>query len=502
MKHKTTRSPDRRLPFGLVPLLMISLLVASPRAQDPARVHGKLPKTLEIADVMVVRGDGAPPFGPTSVYVSDGKIVDSLADKAEVVIDGKGKWLLPGLVATHAHLQEESAGIPMPMEYQTDLWTACGITTVRDLGSTLSRSLRVRARADKGEIAAPHILLYHQFGTVNSPADARARVRALEEAGADGIKFWSNLNYPPEILRAALDEAKNVGLRSTAHIGVGECNAIHYAQYGITSIEHWYGIPDAALRGVQDFPAKFSYSNEVDRFREAGKLWRQTDPQKLESVLQYLVDHNVGWSPTFAVYEASRDLVRAQNQPWFRDWLHPALEAFFSPNLTSHGSYFIGWLSTDEANWRENYRIWMQAVRRFEELGGVVTTGEDAGYIYLLYGFGLLRELELHEEAGFHPLEVIRHATYNGAKVMGMEDRFGRVLPGLDADLIVVNGNPLENLKRLYPTGCDEYVDGKPAPTGGVLWTIRGGRIWHGPTLATAIKDIVRQAREKAIPKR
>lgn len=489
--------PSARILARSLGALLACALATTSHAQEPARLHGLRPDSLEIRDVMVVRGDGAPPFGPTSVFVRDGKLVAALDGTPATVIDGTGLWLLPGLVATHAHLQEASAGIPMPMEYQGALWLACGVTTIRDLGSTIARSLRVRARGDKGEFPCPRILLYHQLGAVHSKEEAVARVRAIASAGGDGIKFWSNVNYPPEVLRAALQEAANNRLRTTAHIGVGESNAIHYADGGIDCIEHWYGIPDAALRGVQDFPARFSYSNEVDRFREAGKLWRQTDPEKLEAVLQHLVEREVAWSPTLAVYEASRDLVRAQNQPWFREWLHPALEAFFSPSLDSHGSYFIGWSSTDETAWRENYRIWMGALRRFAELGGTVATGEDAGYIYLLYGFGLLREMELHLEAGFHPLEVVRHASYHGAKVLGREQDFGRVLPGLDADLILVNGNPLENLKRLYPTGCDEYRDGKSAPTGGIRWTIRGGRIWHGPTLATQVKDLVRQAREK-----
>src|SRR5207249_1507715 len=109
------------------------------------------------------------------------------------------------------------------------------------------------------------------------------------------------------------------------------------------------------------------------------------------------------------------------------------------------------WTSTDEAYWRENYRIWMGAVKRFAELGGTVTCGEDAGFIYEMYGFGYLRELELHEEAGFQPLEVVTQATLNGATVLGQSEQFGRVRAGQLADLIVVNGNPLQNLRMLYP---------------------------------------------------
>src|SRR5258708_8378746 len=94
----------------------------------------------------------------------------------------------------------------------------------------------------------------------------------------------------------------------------------------------------------------------------------------------------------------------------------------------------------------------MSAVREFANKGGLVTTGDDAGYIYSMYGFGISRELELHEEAGFHPLEVIEHATWNGAKLIGMEDRLGKVREGFIPDLLIVNGNPLDNLKLLNPS--------------------------------------------------
>ncbi len=485
--------------------LLLAVLVA-PRllGQDapasnpvPARLHGTRPATLAIENVHVIRGDGAPPFGPTSVYVRDGKIVSEAIDSPAATIDGTGCYLLPGLVSTHAHLESEKAGIPLPPEYQLDLWLACGITAVRDVGSAWPRSIRLKQRGAKGELAAPRIFLYTMLGPVESPDAGRERVRAIAAQGADGIKLWSNLSYPPEIVFAVLDEAKKQGLRTTAHIGVGESNALTYARAGITSIEHFYGIPDAAIPGGQDFPANFSYSDETDRFREAGKLWRQADPDLLDAVLQELVEREVAWSPTLAVYEAARDLQRAQQKPWFADCLHPALAKFFQSGAGYHGSFFVGWTTTDEVAWKEDYRIWMDALRRFAALGGTITTGEDAAYIYLVYGFGLVRELELHQEAGFHPLEVIEQATYNGARVLGQESEFGRVLPGLAADLVVVRGNPLANLKCFYPTGCEMRVDGKATRTGGVQFTIKDGWVYHGPTLMAEVRQIVARDREK-----
>ena len=104
-------------------------------------------------------------------------------------------------------------------------------------------------------------------------------------------------------------------------------------------------------------------------------------------------------------------------------------------------------------------------------------------------------ELELEQEAGFQPLKIIQHATSNNAQILGQQDRLGRVRVGYKADLIVVNGNPLENLKVLYPTGIDEIRDGKVFKTGGVEWTISDGIPYHAPSVAAEIRDMVTKAR-------
>ena len=240
--------------------------------------------------------------------------------------------------------------------------------------------------------------------------------------------------------------------------------------------------------GVQNFPPWFSYSNEADRFRYAGRLWREADPARLAKVLDAMVAAGVAWDPTLNIYEACRDLQRAQNQPWFREYLHPVLAKFFEPNLENHGSYFVNWTTEDEIYWSENYRLWMGALREFGQRGGLIGTGEDAGFIYQVHGFGLIRELELHQEAGFHPLAVLKHATHNGARILGKESEMGRLRPGWLADLIVVNGNPLENFKRLYPS------------SGHVEWTIKDGIPYHAPKLVAEVKEIVARAKGAAGP--
>jgi imidazolonepropionase-like amidohydrolase len=137
----------------------------------------------------------------------------------------------------------------------------------------------------------------------------------------------------------------------------------------------------------------------------------------------------------------------------------------------------------------------MKAVRRFADLGGLVGCGEDAGYIYMLYGFSLIRELELHHEAGFHPLDVIRNATGNNARILNREDELGRLRAGFLADLILVDGNPLKNLKYLYPTGVNEIEEGRQVKKGGVRWTVKDGIVYDAPSLLEEVKRMVEEAR-------
>jgi len=491
---------------GLLGSAFVNTAVEAQGGAPAARHNVRTPR-LAIRNATIVDGNGTPARGPADILIVGDTIaqvvwLDPVAVRsgrarrpvADAEIDATGKFVLPGLINAHAHLQSERSGQPQPFEYSFRLWLASGITTVREVGTDNNAGLLAARAAERaGTAISPRIYAYLRFGSARTPELARARVRALKAEGADGIKI---AGLDRDILAAMLDEAKKVGLRVAHHVGVEETNVWDDIAGGTTTIEHWYGIPDAAIRDKrQHFPSDYNYNDETDRFRWAGRLWREADPVLLDSVLASMVRANVAWVPTLDIYEASRDLQRAQTQPWFRDYLHPSLEEYFKPDPANHGSYFIGWSSTDEVYWKENYRLWMGALRRFQQMGGTIACGDDAGFIYQMYGFGLIREMELHAEAGFNPLQIVEHCTGNAARVMGEEKRLGRVRAGFLADLIVVDGNPLEDLKVLYPTGTTAVVDGKAVPTGGVVWTVKGGMPYHGPTLMTEVRDMVTAAR-------
>ncbi|MEO7998571.1 MAG: amidohydrolase family protein, partial [Gemmatimonadaceae bacterium] len=357
----------------------------------PLPVHATRVKRLVIRNATIIEGNGTPAEGPKDIVVEGNVITQILTLDATAVrngtqrrvpagdaeIDATGKYVLPGLINIHGHVQDDRAGIPQPLEYQMKLWLGLGITTVRDVSSETEKTIAMRERIANGEMIAPRLYVYARYAYMPIPRnekEARARVRDLKSQGADGIKLFG---MDKDVYSAVLDEAHKQGLRVAHHMAVDETNAWDAAANGLTSIEHWYGVPDAAIPdGVQRFPSDFNYADEGMRFRWAGRLWREADPARLQEVLKAMVKGGVAWNPTLDIYEASRDLQRAESQPWFQEYLHPTLKTYFEPDPSKHGSYFANWSSTDEAYWKENYRIWFQAVRDFEKLGGVIGVGE------------------------------------------------------------------------------------------------------------------------------
>lgn len=486
----------------VVLLSFLAVILAAPfaaRAATKGVEHGKRYDRLVIRNVVLIDGKGTPARGPVDVVVEGNRIAavtganrrpDAYAKEAHV-LDGTGMYLLPGLINSHIHLHDERAGKPQPFEYEHKIYLSCGVTTVRDVGTDPKKALAERRKSQEGSIVAPRIYVYMVAGG-RTPEEGRKAVRTIKEQGADGVKIFG---MDRDIMAAVTDEAAKLGLKVAHHMAVEETDARDAAELGVDTIEHWYGIPDAALKGSQSFPPSYNYNNESDRFRWAGRLWREADPDKLEDVLEEMVEKGVGWIPTFSTYEACRDMTRARNLPWFKEYLHPALEAYFAPSPERHGAFSWGWSTEDEIAWKENYRLWMKAVRDFADMGGVVGAGDDAGFIYTLYGFTYLSELELLQEAGFHPIDVIQCATGNNAKLMGLEGELGRVRAGYLADLILIDENPLANLKYLYPTGVLDIEDGKAVTRGGIKWTIKDGIVYETPRLMREVREMVANAR-------
>ncbi len=506
-------------------LLIFALNVYAAPESAPDRQRGEGPfERLILRGVIVVNGEGAPPNGPMDVLIEGNRIVEIRdlglyqpvpdskripAQPGDRVLELEGHYLLPGFVDVHAHFGGDAQGVPA--EYVAKLWLGHGITTIREPGSFngIDWVLAHQARSEKNLIAAPRIVPYVGFGQGSegpliTEEDTRKWVRNTAKKGAAGIKFFGG---PANIMRAALDEASKQDLGSAMHhaqLNVVEWNALDSARAGLTSMEHWYGLPEAMFvnRVIQDYPVDYNYTNEQHRFGQAGRLWEQAakpGSAKWNRVRDELIDLDFTINPTLTIYEASRDLMREMNADWQAEYTPPSLWQFFQPSLVSHGSYWHDWTTADEIAWKNNFRIWMQFLNDYKNHGGRVTLGSDAGYIWKLYGFAYIREMELLQEAGFHPLEVIRSATYLGAQVLKMDDRIGSIRVGKLADLVITEENPLANFKVLYGTGHFKLGDdNKPTRVGGVKYTIKDGIVYDAKELLADVREIVRKAKADA----
>ena len=479
---------------------------------------------LILRGVILIDGTGAPPVGPVDIVVEKNKIAqiqvvgypglpinDSRRPKAgpdDKVYELEGHYLLPGFVDSHAHIGGRGQGTPA--EYVFKLWLAHGVTTVRDpsAGNGLDWVLDQKKRSLANEITAPRIYAYTAFGqgaetAITTAEQARAWVNENAKRGADGIKFFG---ANPEVMEAAISENKKIGLRSAMHhqqLDVARWNVLNSARAGLTSMEHWYGLPEALFedRTIQDFRLDYNYQNEQHRFAEAGKLWKQAAKPGSEhwnKVMDELLELDFTLDPTFNIYEANRDLMRARTAEWHQAYTLPSLWRFYAPSRQSHGSYWFDWTTEEEVQWKENYRLWMTFINEYKNRGGRVTAGSDSGFIYQLYGFAYIRELELLREAGFHPLEVLRSATLAGAELLGAEKEIGSVEVGKLADFVILEENPLQNLKVLYGTGSIRIDENnKPIRVGGVKYTVKDGIVYDAKKLLEDVKAIVDKQKEE-----
>ena len=498
----------------------LSLVLLCAQIEDaPDRTEGEGPfNQLIIRGATLINGNCAPPIGPVDIVIEKNIIKEirtvgypgveiSDARRPELKEGGKaleaeGMYVLPGLIDMHGHIGGKSQGTSA--EYVFKLWMAHGITTIRDpsCGNTLAWTLDHKERSKRNEIVAPRIQAYTVFGQgmedpISTPEMARKWVRDNASKGADGIKFFG---APPKIMSAALEENKRLGLRSACHhaqLDVGRWNVLNSAHAGLTTMEHWYGLPEALFENqtVQDYRLDYNYQNEQHRFHEAGKLWKQAAKPYSDhwnSVMEELLALDFTLDPTFNIYEASRDLHRSRREEWHETYTLPMLWKFFQPSKISHGSYWHFWGTEEEVDWKNNYQLWMTFINEYKNRGGRVTAGSDSGFIFKLYGFGYIRELELLRESGFHPLEVIRSATLYGAEALGMDEQLGTIEVGKLADIILLEENPLQNLKTLYGTGAIKLNDdNEVVRVGGVKYTIKDGIIYDAKQLLKDVKEIV-----------
>lgn len=525
--HKLKRSLNGLTALALILCWMTLAWETLAQGQETRNPEQAGPYTsLLIRNVTVIDGSGAPAFGPADIFIKGNRIdrivpadpISRERQKEEAtatkqvtpdrVIEGKGMYVIPGLIDVHTHI---NSGKDVPAEYIYKLMLGHGITTIRtfNVGREEPKGMvEEKKRIATNQIIAPRMYVYPFWrgsdSRFSNPEGARQIVDEWHTLGVDGIKITGKPGLWPDVFRAISDQARKNGMGVAVHIGqdgVYPVNAVRVATEGASTIEHHYGYPESSFTNqtIQDLPPGYNYLLEPDRFLETGRAWLQADLTKLHgdviaSLLDSMQNNTFIMVPTFGIYEANRDVTRAANLPWHSAYTLPVVMDSFLPNPAHHASYFYEWTSNKEADWAQAYRRWMDFVNDYKNQGGMVAVGSDTGFLFSLWGFGTIRELEMLEEAGFSPLETIHAATENGAKVV-KNPHLGLLRPGYLADLVVLSENPLADMKVFYGIGLTRVgEDRKEVHEQCVKYTIRDGVVFDSQALLRDVRELVTKA--------
>ena len=432
----------------LLPLLLLAAFASISAQQSPQRVT-------VFENVNVIPMDRERVLKNQTVIVRDGVIAE-VGDARKVKapagalrVDGRGKYLMPGLVDMHTHLFSDD---DFPDELAGDeltLMLANGVTTVRLMIGT-PEHLVLREKIARGEMLAPTLYVASPQLTGNAryaesngrhvatPEDARRAVRDFKAAGYDFIKITNFITRP--VYDAATEEAKAVGIRIVGHVDtqVGVARALEAGQ----QIEHLDAYLESVLK--DDSPIKTSVS-DIGLFKKENWVsLDHIDERKVREIARATARAGVYSTPTLTFFKitygtgATDEEIRAY--PDYR---------FAPPHKRERWERVSKRLRQDpptEARRREYVRVRNLLVKEIHAAGGKIMTGSDTPEWYLLYGWTLHRELRSLVEAGLSPYAALEAATRNPAEYLKATDHIGTVARGKRADLVLLEANPLDSI--------------------------------------------------------
>jgi imidazolonepropionase-like amidohydrolase len=379
--------------------------------------------TFAIVGARLIDGTGAPSVERSVVMVQDGRI--TAAGSAETVkvpagvrvIHAEGRSLLPGLWEMHAHYSGVEFGPAL---------LAAGVTTARDCGGEFEFLTTVRRKIDKDHSLGPKLLLAGlidsggplAFGYVDvkTPAEAVAAVDMYADAKFEQIKVYTQIQ--PDVLRAISAEAHKRGMTVTGHVPAA-VNAFEGVADGMDQINHLQFVTRAMVSEGHTGPVDL----ESKRAQEMIALLKQK---------QIVVDPTLGWGE-MAGHPKNLDVASFE----------PGIKA--APYTLSSKFRALGVPAADEARFNERMKSNLAVVGALYRAGVPIVPGSDTG----LLGYGLDRELELYVQAGMTPMAAIQSATIVAARVMKLDGESGSIEVGKRADLVLVEGNPLERISDI-----------------------------------------------------
>ncbi len=401
-----------------------------------AEISQKLSPTqkgaLVITNANLVDGKNQEPLKDAVIVIENGRIT-ALGSRSAVKIpkgakmfDAQGKYVVPGLFDMHAHFEQVEWG---------PVYLAAGVTTVRDVGNEFEFMTSVRDAIREGRGLGPRMLLAGiidgdhptALGVIRgkTPEEARAAVNRYYNAGFNQIKIYSSIT--PEILKIICDEAHRLGLTVTGHVPRG-MTAIQAVEAGMDQINH-----------VQYLMAPFAPKGFKPQFGVPLKIDFNSD--EVKNSIKFFKEHNTVFDPTLVVFEM---LFHPADVPFasFEPGAAKLPRELYAPINNT------GLAAKDAAYGLETLELFSNITRELHKNGLTIVAGTDQ----VVPGHSLRRELELYVKAGFTPLEALQAATIVPARVMKMDKDLGTLEEGKIADLILVDGNPLENISNLRNT--------------------------------------------------
>ena len=370
--------------------------------------------------------------------VAVGSADEVVIPRGVAVTELRGRWIVPGLIDAHAHLQPWALGLALRY----------GVTSVRDLhdGVPLADTLAaVSARQPSPHLFAAIAMIdappatYSDAFVIASADSADAVVGRLVDHGAQWVKVYTRLT--PELLTAVIGAARMRHLPVAAHLGLTD--AITAAQSGVTSIEHLSGVPEAAGDSTALFAAHAK--SLFTGWTAFEKSWSTLDTAALAAVARHLAAQRVVLVPTLVLHETFSRLDDSSmySGPDIAAVPDSARRNWNVPGMIKRA----GWKPADYPMFRAARPMQDFFLREFIASGGRVAVGTDASNQLLVPGAAVHTEMELLVHAGLSSLDALRAATYWSADMM-RADSLGRLRPGTAADLVVLSADPLADIRN------------------------------------------------------
>ena len=422
-----------------------------------------------VENVNVIVGDGTELRRNQSVVIAEDRIVavenaSSYRKPAgATVLDGSGKYLVPGFIDTHVHVAlgpvkgRFENGFPvLSVEPSAELTTVTmemlleyGVTTARDPGGVAAMTVGARDRQAAGELQGPRLQVAGDLidlsrfenlvATVENGEDVEAEIERQSEIGVDWIKLYTSLS--PDLVEVAIAAAHQHDLKVTGHLDATTWTEA--AEAGIDSLVHIIPGSERLLPAA----ARDAYARErmLSLFMLRWFELADYDSPEIRRMINALVENDVSLDPTLVLFHA---MSQGDNDRYRRN---PALSSMPEEMVMNWSTLFnfnIGWSQEEFEAARRAWPLVLEFTKLLHDQGVMLTAGTDANNPWVVPGDSFHTELSLLSSAGIAELDIMTIATLNGARLLGLEDEIGTVEAGKKADLVLLNANPLDRIEN------------------------------------------------------